>query len=232
MKQVWIFPINSSNRSFPEICMPLKDNFFKKKLKVASKSLEKEQQDIQYDCIVWWYKIITYLLVVLRCSSLSNKWVIKWEYLLGSHWLKPLALARYDDNACLSCLTTGGRERTWCCKWKTNQENWGGIKRREDILVHSMSRKTNPEEFERGQKEVYVLPTSQKPSCWTPSWLRDEHTTRKDPESPNMGQARGLARDNPDTNHIAIKPEIASYMSEQFSQPPYPAALCPGAPSL
>ena len=115
-------------------------------------------------------------------------------------------------------------------KWKTNQENWGGIKRREDILAHSMSRKTNPEEFERGQKEAYVLPTSQKPSCWTPSWLRDEHTTRKDPESPNMGQARGLARDNPDTNHIVIKPEIASYMSEQFSQAPLPCCFLPRRP--
>ena len=93
-----------------------------------------------------------------------------------------------------------------------------------------MSCKSNSEEFERGKKEAYVLPTSQKPSCWTPSWLRGEHIPRKDPESPNIGQARWLARDNPETNRIVIKPESASYMSEQFSWVPLPCCSLPRRP--
>ena len=36
------------------------------------------------------------------------------------------------------------------------------------------------EEEPKGHKH---LPSSRKPSGWNPSWLRDEHTTRKDPES-------------------------------------------------
>ena len=45
-----------------------------------------------------------------------------------------------------------------------------------------------PEEFGKGQKErgdtsPYVLPTSQNPPRWNPSWLSNACTTRKDPES-------------------------------------------------
>ena len=36
---------------------------------------------------------------------------------------------------------------------------------------------------ERGDANPYVLPTSQNPSCWNPSWLSDMRATRKDPES-------------------------------------------------
>ena len=44
------------------------------------------------------------------------------------------------------------------------------------------------EEFGKGQKEredasPHVLPTSQNPPRWNPSWLSDVHDTRKDPES-------------------------------------------------
>lgn len=56
--------------------------FFLKRLKVACKNLEKEQQQIQYDCIVWGFKTITYLPIVLRYSFISDKSVIKftgWE---------------------------------------------------------------------------------------------------------------------------------------------------------
>ena len=45
-----------------------------------------------------------------------------------------------------------------------------------------------PKDFGKGQKErgdtsPYVLPTSQNPPHCNPSWLRDAHATRKDPES-------------------------------------------------
>ena len=44
------------------------------------------------------------------------------------------------------------------------------------------------EEFGKDQKErgdfsPYVLPASQNPSRWNPSWQSDAGTTRKDPES-------------------------------------------------
>ena len=59
--------------------------------------------------------------------------------------------------------------------------------------------------------------TSQNPSHWHPSWLRNGCTTRKDSES------EGLAKDNPEANPITIKPETASHMAEQFSWVPLPS---------
>ena len=61
------------------------------------------------------------------------------------------------------------------------------------------------EEFRKGQKErgdisPYVLPTSQIPSRWNPSWLSDAGATRKDPVSER------LARDKLETNPITVKP--------------------------
>ena len=84
-----------------------------------------------------------------------------------------------------------------------------------------------PEEFGKGQKEredasPYVLPTSQNPFCWNPSWLSNVHATRKDPES------EWLARDNRQTNPITIKPETVSHMAEQFSCVPLPSCSPPG----
>ena len=86
-----------------------------------------------------------------------------------------------------------------------------------------------PEEFEKGQKErgdtsPYVLPTSQNPSCWNPSWLSHASATRKDPES------EWLARDNQETNPITIKPETASHVAEQFSWVPLPCCSLPRRP--
>ena len=48
-------------------------------------------------------------------------------------------------------------------------ENLGGAKKREEMPAHNI-----------------VLPPSQNPSCWNPSWLRGAHTTRQDPESDQM----------------------------------------------
>ena len=85
-----------------------------------------------------------------------------------------------------------------------------------------------PKEFRKGQKEKgddpYVLPTSQHPSRWCPSWLSDPHATRKDPESER------LARYNPETNPIPIKPETVSPAAEQSSWVPSSSCSLPGRP--
>ena len=54
-----------------------------------------------------------------------------------------------------------------------------------------------------------------------PSWLNRACTTRKDSESER------LAKDNPETNPITIKPETASHMAEQFSWVPLPYCYLP-----
>ena len=58
--------------------------------------------------------------------------------------------------------------------------------------------------------------TSQNPSPWHPSWLNKVYTTRKDSES------EWLAKDNPETNPINIKPETVSHVAAQFSWVPLP----------
>ena len=85
------------------------------------------------------------------------------------------------------------------------------------------------EEFRKGQKErgdasPFLLPTSQNPSHWNPSWLSDICTTRKDPES------EWLARDNLETNPTPIKPETASHVAKQSSWIPLPSCSPPGCP--
>ena len=63
----------------------------------------------------------------------------------------------------------------------------------------------------------HVLPTSQNPSRWNPSWLSNACLTRKDPESEWLG------RDNLQTKAINIKPEAVSHMAGQFSWVPLPS---------
>ena len=64
---------------------------------------------------------------------------------------------------------------------------------------------------ERSKGDTTCLTTSQNPSLWHPSWLNKACTTRKDSES------EWLAKDNPETNPITIKPETASPVAELFS---------------
>ena len=102
---------------------------------------------------------------------------------------------------------------------------------KQEVLVRNseLTSYHQPEEFRKGQKErgdtsPYVLPTSQNPPRWNPSWLSDVHTTRKDPES------QRLARDNPETHPITIKTETVSHVAEQFSWVPLPSCSPPGCP--
>ena len=62
------------------------------------------------------------------------------------------------------------------------------------------------------------------PALWHPSWLNKVSITRKDSES------EWLAKDNPETNPVTIKPETASHMAEQFSWVPLPYCSPPGCP--
>ena len=70
----------------------------------------------------------------------------------------------------------------------------------------------------------YVLPTSQTPSRWNPSWLRNPCATRKDPES------EWLARDNLETNPITVKAKTVSQVAEQFSWVPLSCCSPPRCP--
>ena len=54
---------------------------------------------------------------------------------------------------------------------------------------------------ERSKGDSTCPTTSQNPSLWHPSWLSDVCTTRKDSES------EWLAKDNPETNPLTIKPK-------------------------
>ena len=117
---------------------------------------------------------------------------------LGTNWLRPPALARHTG---MICLTRGSP----------------GKEHAADKLLPKLTG-----EIQEGLQ--YVLPTSQKPSCWKPSWLRDAWA-RKDPESPNMVTSKMIGRDNSETNLITIKPETGSHEAEQSFWLPYPAAF-------
>ena len=60
---------------------------------------------------------------------------------------------------------------------------------------------------ERSKEDTTCPTTSQNPSLWYPSWLNKVCTTSKDSES------EWLAKDNPETNPITIKPETPSQVT-------------------
>ena len=77
---------------------------------------------------------------------------------------------------------------------------------------------------ERSKGDLTCPTTSQNPSLWRPSWLNKACTTRKDSES------EWLAKDNPETNAITIKPETSSRVTEQSSWVPLPYGFPPRCP--
>ena len=91
---------------------------------------------------------------------------------------------------------------------KTNLENLGGPK--------------------GGGRRWCVLPTVQRSSHWNPSCLRGTGHQEGLWVRWNLGQARWLARDNLETNPVAIKPETVSYVAEQFSWVSLPCCSPPG----
>ena len=111
--------------------------------------------------------------------------------LLGKHWLKSPTSARHHSNHLHALFTTG-----------VSSKEHGTNKPSPTRRIWERS---------KGDTSPYGLPTSQNPPHWNPSWLRNIRATRKDPES------EWLARDNPETNPITIKPEILSDVAEQLS---------------
>ena len=90
---------------------------------------------------------------------------------------------------CLSCFRTGGPGK----EHRTNKPPQTGRVQ------------------ERSKGDTTCLTTSQNPSLWHPYWLDKACTPRKDSE------LELLAKDNPETNPSAIKPETASHVAELFS---------------
>ena len=77
---------------------------------------------------------------------------------------------------------------------------------------------------ERSKGDTTRPTISQNHSHWHPSWLNKMCTTRKDAES------EWLAKDDPETNPITIKPKTASHVTEQFSWVPFPSCSLPRCP--
>ena len=77
--------------------------------------------------------------------------------------------------------------------------------------------------WETSKRDTTCPTTSQNP-CWHPSWLNKVSTTRKDSES------EWLAKDNPGTNPIVIKPKNVSHVADLFSWVPLPYCSPPGCP--
>ena len=77
---------------------------------------------------------------------------------------------------------------------------------------------------ERSKGDTTCPSTSQNPSLWYPHWLNKVCTTWKDSES------EWLAKDNPESNSITIKPNTAKHVAELFSWVPLPFCSPPGCP--
>ena len=89
---------------------------------------------------------------------------------------------------------------------------------------HGTNKQSPTGRVQEGSKgDITCLTTSQNPSLWSPSWLNKVCTTRKDPES------EWLAKDNPETNPVTIKPETASQWQSGSPGFPYLPAFHPGA---
>jgi len=101
----------------------------------------------------------------------------------------------------MSCFTTGGPGKE-----------------------HGANKPPPTGKIQQRSKRGTCLTTSQNPCLWHPSWLNKACTTRKDSES------EWLAKDNPETNAIAKKPETVSHMAEQFSWVLSPYCSPPGYP--
>ena len=136
-------------------------------------------------------------------SIVREKKIYFFLYLLGKHtdWNRP-PWPGTIVTICKSCFITGGPGK----EQETNKP--------------PPTRKV----WERSKGDTTYPPTSQNPSLWHPSWLNKACTTRKNSESEQ------LAKDNPETKPITIKPETASHVAQLFSWVPLPFSSPPGCP--
>ena len=100
----------------------------------------------------------------------------------------------------------------------------------QEVLVRNteLASYHQPEDFGKGQMEwgaasACVLPVSQNPSYWNPSWLNDVCAT-KDSES------EWLTRNSLKTHSIPVKPKTVSHAAEQFPWVPLPCCALPRCP--
>ena len=91
----------------------------------------------------------------------------------------------------------------------------------EELVSYHQLEEFEKDQKERGDSRPYILPASQNPSCWNPSWLSNACTNRKDPES------EWLARDNSETNPATIKPQTVNHVADQFSWVPLLCCFLP-----
>ena len=77
---------------------------------------------------------------------------------------------------------------------------------------------------ERSKGDTTCPTTSQNPSLWHPSWLNKACTNEEGL------WVRWLAKDNPETNLIPIKPKTESHVAEQSSSVPLPYCPPPKCP--
>ena len=115
--------------------------------------------------------------------------ILQARMLREAHWLKPSTLAMHHSNHLTNCFIIGGSGK----EHRTNKPPLTGRVQ------------------ERSKGDTTCPTTSQNPSLWYPSWLNKAGTTRKYSES------EWLAKDNPETNPMTIKPDTASHVAEQFS---------------
>lgn len=129
--------------------------------------------------------------------------------LLGkTQWLKPLTLARHCSNHSCDLFSMT----------------------RDPGKAHRTNKPPPPEEFWKGQKEDATCPTDFPESASLEFiLLSNAWATQRDPES------EWLARNNPETNPITVKPETALRLQATSQSSslefPYPPALYPRAPS-
>ena len=119
-----------------------------------------------------------------------------------AHWLNHPPWPGTIVTICVSCFMTGDPDK----EYRTNKSPPTGRVQ------------------ERSKGDTTCPTTSQNPSLWHPSWLNKACTTRKDSES------EWLAKDNPETKPITIKPETASHAAELFSWVPLPSCSPPRRP--
>ena len=144
---------------------------------------------------------------IIRASQTQHRWIEQWEaifwYCKGKHtdWNRP-PWPGTTVTICMSCFTTGGPGK----EQGTNKP--------------PPTRRAR----ERSKGDTTCPTTSQNPSLWHQFWLNKACTTRKDSES------EWLAKDNPETNPITIKPETARHVAELFSWVPLPSCSPLGCP--
>ena len=128
---------------------------------------------------------------------------------LGNCWPKPPTWARHDGNH---------------LQWVVLQQE---VPIRNTVRTGGIQGRPN-----RGRRRQSLCPTNFPEFFSLESILVERCVCHQEGSwvRPNMGQARWLARDNPETNPVTMKPETVSHVAEQFSWVPLPCCSLPRHP--